>query len=86
MVVLDVRVLVCFKLWVSPIDLVIVVVADFVFVEIGEAVNVTEDVDVLELLDEPVFVDVWVLVLEALELVVPDADDVKILDVVDEKL
>jgi hypothetical protein len=43
-------------------------------------------VDVLELLDEPVFVGVWVLVLEVLELVVPDADDVKILDVVDENV
>lgn len=42
--------------------------------------------DVLELLDEPVFVGVWVLVLEVLELVVPDADDVKILDVVDENV
>ena len=42
--------------------------------------------DVLELLDEPVFVGVCVLVLEVLELVVPDADDVKILDVVDENV
>jgi hypothetical protein len=86
LVVLDVRVLVCFKLWVSPIDLVIVVFADFVFVEIGEAVNVTEDVDVLELLDEPVFVGEWELVFEGFELLVPDDDDVQILDVVDEKV
>ena len=38
------------------------------------------------MLVEPVFVAVWVLVLEVLELVVPDADDVKILDVVDENV